>query len=95
MNMVMYKNRWDRQSNIQLFVSETEFDRSMSQVVKGAKGARTVTFTSTVREVKYDTFKGDQSLRSAALNEGLEILDGCPGTEYDDRKYWRTYEGVF
>ena len=87
MNMIMHKKRWDRQSNIQIFVSETEFDRSMSQLVKGAKGARTVTFPSTVREVEHGIFEGDQSLRSAVLNEGLEQL-----REY---KVSHCYIGVF
>ena len=52
MNMVMYEiDRRNKQSNIRLFVSETRFDRSMSQLVKGAEGTRTITFPGTVREV--------------------------------------------
>ena len=51
-NTVMYKiDRWDEQSDIQLFVSETEFDRSISYLVNGAESTRTVIFPSTVRDI--------------------------------------------
>ena len=85
----MYKNSRFRLPTAQLFVSETEFDRSMSRLARGAEGARTITFPDTVRDVSYDAFKGNLSLRSVVLNEGLERLRehesaarsrfGCPG----------------
>ena len=73
MNMIMYKiDRWDEQSDIQLFVSKTEFDRSISYLVNGAESTRTVIFPSTVRDISYDAFAGNWSLLSTVLNEGLE-----------------------
>ena len=86
MNVVMYKK--DGWPNIQFCVSETKFDRSMSQLARGAEGTRTITFPSTVREVEYDAFEDNWSLRSAVLNEGLEILEG-----YRDENGY--YIGVF
>ena len=88
--MVMYKNRWDRQSNIQLFVSETRFDRSMSQLAYGAKGTRTVIFSSTIKGVEYNAFEDNRSLKSAVLNEGLERLEGYG----DDTCYIGTFSGT-
>ena len=50
MSMVRYKSdRKDRRSGIQLFVSKTEFDRSMSQLADAANNIRTVIFPNTVR----------------------------------------------
>ena len=74
MNMIMYKNGRARLPSVQLFVSETGFDRSMSRLARGAEGARTITFPGTVRDVMHDAFKGHWSLRSAVLNEGLKRL---------------------
>lgn len=66
-------------SKIQLFVSESEFDRGISIIVKGARTVRTVIFPDTVREVKCGAFDKNQFLKSAVLNEGLEILEGGNG----------------
>ena len=77
MNMIVYKaDRRYKRSCAQLFVSETEFDRNMSQLARGAEGIRTVIFPNTVRDVKCNAFMGNRSLRSAVLNEGLERLWG-------------------
>ena len=75
-----YISRRYRACWIQLFVSETEFDRSMSQVVKGSRGSKTITFPSTARSVLECAFQGTP-LRSAVLNEGLREL----GSLGDDR----------
>ena len=56
-----------------LFVSQTEFDRDLSEIAEAAKDVRTATFPSTVREVLQGAFSGT-SVRSAVLNEGLERL---------------------
>ena len=75
MNIVMYEgNKQDQLSNIQFFVSETQFDRNMSWLVHGANSIRTIIFPSTVRDVSETVFKTNRSLRSAVLNEGLERL---------------------
>ena len=63
-----YRLRW-----IQLFVSETEFDRSMSRIVRGSRGSKTITFPSTARSVLECAFQGTP-LRSVILNEGLREL---------------------
>ena len=48
----MYRiNKYTRRSDIQLFVSEMEFDRSMSRLTRGAEDIRTIIFPNTVREV--------------------------------------------
>ena len=53
MNMVMYKiDKWSKRPNVQVFVSETEFDRRASYLARGANGTRTFTFPSTVRKVE-------------------------------------------
>ena len=76
--MIMYKtDRRYKRSYAQLFVSETEFDRNMSQLAHGAEGVRTITFPGTVRDVKCNAFMGNWSLRFAVLNEGLERLWGA------------------
>ena len=56
-----------------LFVSATEFDRNMSQLVEGAADIKTVVFPSTVRETLEDAFS-NTSVQSAVLNEGLETI---------------------
>ena len=77
MNTIMYKtDKRYKRSYAQLFVSETEFDRSTSRLVRGAEGIRTITFPGTVRDVKCNAFMSNRSLRSAVLNEGLEQLWG-------------------
>ena len=74
MATVEYKrNAWIRRANIRFFVAETEFDRSMSKIVNGAKNAKTITFPRTVR-----TCRGREasylSSRTAVLNERLKII---------------------
>ena len=59
-----------------LFIAETEFDRSMSWLGKGAEAARTIIFPNTVRKVSETAFNGNQLLRSTVLNEGPEELMG-------------------
>ena len=75
--MVMYKMRkwltWPMQPQIQLFVSEMEFNRSMSQLVKGARETKTVVFPNTVRENSERTFSYS-ALQSVILNDGLETI---------------------
>lgn len=55
-----------------LFVSETKFDRSMSQVVRGLKDKTTI-LPKTCKEVRKKAFRGTP-LISIVLNEGLEVL---------------------
>lgn len=57
-----------------LLVSETEFDRAMSQVVNGSSHARTIAFPNTVRGARDCAFLENKTLISAVLNEGLEML---------------------
>lgn len=59
-----------------LLVSGTEFNRRTSLIVKGAESARTVTFSSTVREAQDRAFAGYSRLRSVVLREGLETFGG-------------------
>ena len=59
---------------IRLFVSGTEFCRNASRVVRGAKGARTVTLPSTVREVSSAAFSCRSELRRVVLSDGLEMI---------------------
>ena len=71
---IKYKrNPWIKRANIRFFVAETEFDRSMSQIVNGSKSAKTVTFPRTVR-----TCRGRKafylSSQSVVLNGGLETI---------------------
>ena len=48
--MIMYKVSWVRRLTVvQLFVSETEFDKSMSRLSYGARNTRTISFPGTVR----------------------------------------------
>ena len=54
-------------------VSGSEFDRNVSLVTWGAKGAKTIIFSNTVGEVQDGAF-ANAVLRSAILNEGLETL---------------------
>lgn len=48
----------------------------MSQIVQGAKNAKTITFPKTIREVRDDVF-AHMTVRAAVLNEGLETLGKC------------------
>ena len=63
------------QFRIRAFVSGSEFDRNMSQIVAADVNAKTATFPNTARRVLDRAF-ADTSLRSAVLNEGLERLGG-------------------
>ena len=54
-------------------MAETEFDRSMSRIVRGTKSVRTIIFPNSVRKVLGNAFL-DARLVSVVLNEGLEIL---------------------
>ena len=86
--MVMYNTNWH---GLWLFVSETGFDRNMSWIARGEKNIRTISFPNTVREVEYNTFAGNQSLRSAVLNEGLEVL-GTNGYIGSNRPLYGVFE---
>ena len=72
-----------------VFVSETEFDRAMVQIMIGSKSVRTITFPSTVIRVQGGAFEDSPLLKSAILNEGLERLGECEEEDYDDE------DGVF
>ena len=73
-----------------MFVSGTEFDRSVSVLAKGAKDVKTVTFPSTVRAARSGAFSGDygmeRPLESVVLNEGLERLGECASEGKDYNK---------
>ena len=72
-NGTLYKAR--KRKSLSLFVSESEFNRELSRIVKGAEGIRTVIFPSTTKEIFDGAFR-DTSVRSVILNEGIEKLDG-------------------
>ena len=72
MNGVEY-GVYPRDEYLRLLVSRTEFNRTMSRIVKGAGNVKTVIFPSTVREAPDDVF-WQTEIRSAILNEGLETL---------------------
>ena len=55
------------------FVSGTDFTRNISQIVRGTRYAKTITFPKTVREVKDSAFRL-ATILSVVLNEGLEEL---------------------
>lgn len=77
MNRIVYTiNREREQSVTQLFVSESEFDRSVSTIVKGPKETKLVIFPSTTRHARAGAFAESQRLKSVILNEGLEKLEG-------------------
>ena len=60
-------------AEIRLFVAETEFDRNMSHIVVGSKDAKTLIFSSTIKET-YGRAFSYSALQSVVLNEGLETL---------------------
>ena len=66
----------NRRLKTQLFVSGMELGRSMSSIEEGAGNVRTLTFPSSVREVRSGIFTSNKSLGSVVLNEGLERLGG-------------------
>ena len=55
------------------FVSETEFDRGMSRLVRAERDVRTAVFPNTVRKASDGVFAG-AALGAVVLNEGLEEL---------------------
>ena len=58
MNGVVYTiDKEERRSTIRLFVSESEFDRSVSAIAGGAQKVRTITFPSTAKDVRSGAFK--------------------------------------
>ena len=69
--MVMYRAK--TRAETRLFVAETEFDRNMSRLMKGAIDAKTIIFPSTVRDT-YERAFSYSALQSVVLNEGLETL---------------------
>ena len=76
MNRVVYTvNREKKRSATQLFVSESEFDRSVSTIVKGPKETKLVIFPNTVRQTRAGAFAESPRLKSVVLNEGLEKLE--------------------
>lgn len=85
-NVISYQFRDGNNFVCRLFVSETEFSRNISQVVRG-RDSKTITFPNTVREVCGNAFQGSP-LSSAVLNEGLETLG-----EYKDN--WHDAQGIF
>lgn len=87
-SQVLYRVH-DGRMSLQLFVSGTEFDPSMSRVVRETDGARTLALPNSAREVLDGAFGENRRLRSVILNEGLETLGGC---EDEDGQY---HSGVF
>lgn len=82
MNGVIYTiDKERRLSGIQIFVSESEFDRSISTVVKGTEEICTITFPSTVKKVLAGAFEKNECLKSVVLNEGLERIEGDSSDE--------------
>ena len=79
----------DRTLRTQLFISETEFSRDMLLVVQGANSVRTITFPKTIRDVAVNAFYESSFLRSSVMNEGLEVLGKCSGTQAEP------YSGAF
>ena len=63
-----------------MFISGTEFDRSVSVLAKGAENIKLITFPGTVREARDGALseqgKDARVLESVILNEGLEKLGG-------------------
>lgn len=88
-NYVLYRPNSRKDRACWLFVSETELDRNMSWLEKGAAVIRTIVFPNTVREAENHAFRNNKSLRSVVLNEGLEELSGF----YDS--YDNEHDGVF
>ena len=84
-NRVVYRRTEEHaQSRIQLFIAQSEFDRSISVVVKGAEDIKSVTFPGTIRDAHSTVFEKSAQLRSVVLNEGLERLEGrgCHNDQY-------------
>ena len=88
---IMYRVHQSNRSS-RLFVSRTEFDRSMSQIARAAKDIRTIISPNTVRNILDGAFEATR-LRSVILNEGLEKF-GELNDELDDEDK-KFYIGVF
>ena len=83
-NRVAYKRKEKtEQSRVCLFISESEFNRDISILVKGAKSIKLVTFPRTVRDAHTGAFETSGRLRTVVMNEGLERLEGrgCDGSQ--------------
>lgn len=76
-------NKSAGRKHVRLFISGTEFNRDISQVIQGAKDVRTITFPDTVRDVPYSAFL-HTTLLSVVLNEGLETLGKCQARVYHE-----------
>ena len=70
---VLYRAKPGEECQPRLFVSETELDRDMSQLVRWKK-AKLATVPKSVRKVQPTTFR-DTALQSVVLSEGLEKLE--------------------
>ena len=68
---------------MRVLVSGTEFCRNVLRVVRGARDIRTVTFPKTVRWAENGAFRS-KTLKSAVLNEGLEVLGYYKGHYLSD-----------
>ena len=55
-NVIEYDPHAEDAHSQRLFVSATEFDRNMSQLVEGAADIKTVVFPNTIREISEDAF---------------------------------------
>ena len=72
-----------REKSVRVLVSGTEFCRSVLRVVRGARDIRTVAFPKTVRWAENGAFRS-KTLKSAVLNEGLEVLGYYKGHYLSD-----------
>ena len=81
--MIMYKiDIKNRPFDIQLFISETEFDRSMLYISHGARGIKTITFPNTVVANAEYAF-AHTPVQSVILNDELEQIES--GTFLDSK----------
>ena len=79
-NMIVYRkyrtHKLFKQLQLRLLISETEFDRSMSRIVKVYKDTKMVVSPNTIREIIESVFQ-HTAVRTVILNEGLETLRKC------------------
>lgn len=75
-NGISYEASNEGGPSLRLFISETEFDRKLSQITRAKDNARTFVSPATVRKIVEGAFQY-ASLQSAVLNEGLEKLGEC------------------
>ena len=66
-------------TEVRITISGIEYDQCMRKIFGGPDDIRTIIFSEGVRTIRQGTFHNTKSLRSALLNEGLEILgtDEC------------------